>query len=216
MALRFPARLLLGMAAVASAAAMTATAAAPAHAATLGLSCPNPTSQVFLPVDPNDSAFYAAAPDSGFENGAAGWTLTGGARVVTGNEPWMVGGAGQTHSLSLPQGSSATSPPMCIGLFSGGMRFFVQNAGAASSNMRVQVIYNGGVGALLGGLGSTLRISDQKTFPAAASWRPGPSVSMTGGVLPLLTQSVQFRFTPLSTGGNWRIDDVYLDPLMHR
>ncbi|HXD70242.1 MAG TPA: hypothetical protein VN615_10305 [Gaiellales bacterium] len=204
------------MAAVASAAAMTASAAAPAHAATLGLSCPNPTSQVFLPVDPNDSAFYAAAPDSGFENGAAGWTLTGGARVVTGNEPWMVGGAGQTHSLSLPQGSSATSPPMCIGLFSGGMRFFVQNAGAASSNMRVQVIYNGGVGALLGGLGSTLRISDQKTFPAAASWRPGPSVSMTGGVLPLLTQSVQFRFTPLSTGGNWRIDDVYLDPLMHR
>jgi hypothetical protein len=39
---------------------------------------------------------------------------------------------------------------------------------------------------------------------------------MAGGVVPLLTQSVQFRFTPLSTGGSWRIDDVYLDPLMHR
>ena len=214
MALRTPARLLVGLAALASAAAMTASAAAPAHAASLGLACPTPASQTFAPW--GDMNFYVPAPDSGFENGASGWTLTGGARVVTGNEPWMVGGTGQTHSLSLPAGSSATSPPMCIGLLSGGMRFFVQNAGAASSNMRVQVIYNGGAGALLGGLGSTLRISDQKTFAAAASWQPSPNVPMTGGVLPLLTQSVQFRFTPLSTGGNWRIDDVYLDPLMHR
>ena len=214
MALRTPARLLVGLAALAAAAAMTASAAAPAHAASLGLSCPNPASPIFAPWgDPNA---YIAAPDSGFENGAAGWTLTGGARVVTGNEPYMVGGAGQTHSLSLPAGSSATSPPMCIGLLSGGMRMFVRNTGAASSNMHVQVIYNGGVGALLGGLGSTLRISDQGTFPGTTAWWPSPDVPMTGGILPLLTQSVQFRFTPLSAGGNWRIDDVYLDPLMHR
>jgi len=213
-ALRTPARILLGMAALAAAAAMTASAAAPAHAASLGLSCPAPASQTFAPW--GDTNYYVPAPDSGFENGAAGWTLNGGARVVTGNEPYMVGGAGQTHSLSLPTGSSATSPPMCIGLFSGGMRLFVQNTGAASSNMHVQVIYNGGVGALLGGLGSTLGISDRATFAGATTWQPSPNFVMAGGLLPLLTQSVQFRFTPLSTGGNWRIDDVYLDPLMHR
>lgn len=214
MALRTPARILLGMAALAAAAAMTASAAAPAHAASLGLSCPAPASQTFAAW--GDTNYYIPAPDSGFENGAAGWTLKGGARVVTGNEPYMVGGAGQTHSLSLPAGSSATSPPMCIGLFSGGMRLFVQNTGAASSNMHVQVIYNGGVGALLGGLGSTLGISDRATFAGATTWQPSPNFVMAGGLLPLLTQSVQFRFTPLSTGGNWRIDDVYLDPLMHR
>jgi len=213
-ALRTPARILLGMAALAAAAAMTASAAAPAHAASLGLSCPAPASPTFAPW--GDGNYYIPAPDSGFENGAAGWTLKGGARVVTGNEPYMVGGAGQTHSLSLPAGSSATSPPMCIGLFSGGMRLFVQNTGAASSNMHVQVIYNGGVGALLGGLGSTLGISDRATFAGATTWQPSPNFVMAGGLLPLLTQSVQFRFTPLSTGGNWRIDDVYLDPLMHR
>jgi hypothetical protein len=39
---------------------------------------------------------------------------------------------------------------------------------------------------------------------------------MLGGLLPLLTSSVRFRFTPLDTTGNWRVDDVYLDPLMHR
>ena len=214
MALRLPVRILLGMAALASAAGMTASAAAPAHAASLGLACPTPAAQTFAQW--GDSNYYIPAPDSGFENGAAGWTLTGGARVVSGNESYMVGNAGDSHSLALPAGSSATSPPMCIGLLSGGMRLFVQNTGAATSNMHVQVIYNGGVGALLGGLTSTLRISDQGTFPGAQTWQPSPDVAMIGGVLPLLTQSVQFRFTPLSTGGNWRIDDVYLDPLMHR
>jgi hypothetical protein len=39
---------------------------------------------------------------------------------------------------------------------------------------------------------------------------------MLGGLAPLLTSDVRFRFTPRDTGGNWRIDDVYLDPLMHR
>lgn len=215
MALHTPTRLLVGLAALAAAAAMTASAAAPAHAATLGLSCPAATAQTFFPVD-GDLAYYAPTPDSGFENNAAGWTLTGGAHVVSGNEPWMVGNAADSHSLSLPAGSSATSPPMCIGLLSSQMRLFMQNTGAATSKMRVQVIYNGGAGALLGGLGSTLGISDRATFAGTKAWQPSGQYPMLGGLLPLLTQSVQFRFTPLSTGGNWRIDDVYLDPLMHR
>jgi hypothetical protein len=203
------------VAALASAAAMTASAAAPsAHAASLGISCPTPAAQTFARWgDPN---YYIPAPDGGFEYGGAGWTLAGGARVVTGNEPWMVGGSGASPSLSLPAGSSATSPPMCIGLLSGGMRFFLQNTGATTSGLRVQVLYNGGAGALLGGLASTLRISDQGVQYGGKAWAPSDDVPMTGGLVPLLTQSVQFRFTPLSTGGNWRIDDVYLDPLMHR
>lgn len=215
MALRTPVRILIGLAALASAAAMTASAAAPAKAASLGLSCPAPTSQPFL-APWGDHYNYAAVPDGGFEHGAAGWTLTGGASVVTGNESYMVGGPGQSHSLSLPAGSSATSPPMCVGLLSSHMRLFIQNTGAAASKLRLQVVYNGGVGALLGGLGSTLRISDQTTYAAGKSWVASDPFLMAGGILPLLTQSVQFRFTPLSTGGNWRIDDVYLDPLMHR
>jgi hypothetical protein len=38
---------------------------------------------------------------------------------------------------------------------------------------------------------------------------------MLGGVLPLLTQAVEFRFMPADRSGNWRLDDVYLDPLKH-
>ncbi len=214
MALRAPVRILLGLAALAATAAMTGSAAAPANAASLGLSCPNPTSTPFAQF--GDGASYEAVPDGGFESGAAGWTLAGGARVAAGNESYMVGGPGQSHSLSLPAGSSTTSPPMCIGALSAQMRLFVRNSGAAGSKLRVQVVYNGGVGALLGGLGSTLGLSDRATFSAGKTWAPSDQYLMLGGVLPLLTQSVQFRFTPLSTGGNWRIDDVYLDPLMHR
>jgi hypothetical protein len=40
---------------------------------------------------------------------------------------------------------------------------------------------------------------------------PRKRAAMLGGVLPLLTQSVQFRF--VATSGTPRIDDVYLGPM---
>src|SRR3954453_2805958 len=54
---------------------------------------------------------YTLVPGGNFESNAAGWTLTGGAQVVSGNESFNVSGG--SHSLSLPAGSSATSPAMC-------------------------------------------------------------------------------------------------------
>jgi hypothetical protein len=206
-------RLAVLAAALAAALAATAGAAAPAHAA-LGVACPDPTSTPFAPW--GDPFSYALAPDGGFENGGAGWTLSGGARVVAGSEPFAVAGPGQTHSLALPAGSSATSPPMCIGLLSDGMRFFTANAGSASGGLRVQVLYSSGAGALLGGFGSTLGISDRGTATSGQAWQPSQRITMLGGLAPLLTQSVRFRFTPVGTAGSWLVDDVYLDPLMHR
>ena len=204
---------MLGIGTLAAAVAAMAGAAAPAHAA-LGLACPYPTSPVFLRW--GDHHNYALTPGGDFESGAAGWKLTGGARVVTGNESFNVGGPGQTHSLSLPVGSSATSPPMCISAFSGGMRLFTSNTGKTISKLRVQVIYGGGAGALFGAVGATIGISDIATLTSAGAWQPSANTPMLGGLLPLLTSSVRFRFTPLDTTGNWRVDDVYLDPLMHR
>ena len=215
MALRFfGARwVMLGIGTLAAAVAAMAGAAAPAHAA-LGISCPYPTSTPFKAF--GDGTSYALAPGGDFESGAAGWTLTGGARVVTGNESFNVGGPGQTHSLLLPAGSSALSPPMCVSLFSGGMRSFTSNTGRANSKLRVQVIYGGGAGALLGWLGATLGVSDVGTWTSTGAWQPSSNLAMLGGMAPLLTSNVRFRFTPLDSTGNWRIDDVYLDPLMHR
>ena len=203
----------LGLGTLAATVAAMGSTAAAANAA-LGVACPTPTSQPFATW--GDTSNYALAPDGGLENGATGWTLTGGAKVVSGNESYSASGPG-SHSLSLPAGSSATTPPMCIGVVSTKMQTFISNSGAATSRLHVQVIYGGGVGSLVGGLGAGLGLSDEGTYAANGAWQPLPlPVTMLGGALPLLTQYVQFRFTPLAAGGNWRIDDVYLDPLMHR
>ena len=191
-------------------AALGATAA-PANAA-LGLACPTPTSQAFAPW--NDFAQYAYAPNGGFESGSGGWSLAGGAKVVAGNSSLFVHGAGERYSLSLPAGSSATSPPMCISLFSSKMRFFAANKGLASSKLKVQVIYGGGVSGLLSLVTKTLGLSDFGYVTAGPAWQPSSSVGMLSGTLPLLTQYVQFRFVPDSSGA-WQVDDVYLDPLLH-
>ena len=46
-----------------------------------------------------DSAFYQLAPGGSFEPGSFPWLLTRGARIVEGNEPFFVGGAGHSRSL---------------------------------------------------------------------------------------------------------------------
>ncbi|MDX6532537.1 MAG: hypothetical protein QOF68_281 [Gaiellales bacterium] len=206
------------LAAVAALALTVSTAAtsAPASASllpSLGVACPDPTTRPFLPW--NDLAFYAYVPNGGFESGATGWALSGGAKVVAGNETFFVRGPG-SNSLAIPAGSSVTSPKMCVGLLSSKMRFFVKNAGSQTSRLKMQVIYGGGTGGLLGGVGSILGISDVASISSGKAWQPSAEVPMLGGTLPLLTQWVQFRFKPADSSGGWRIDDVYLDPLMHR
>jgi hypothetical protein len=187
--------------------------AGPASAG-LGVACPDATTKPFAPW--NDYAKYAFVPNGGFENGAAGWTLTGGARVVPGNESFFVHGAGERYALALPPGSTATTAPMCISLFSGKMRFFTANAGDPDARMKVQVLYNGGVGSVLGGLGRLLGLSEYGYVSSSPAWRPSPAIGMLGGTLPLLTSSVQFRFSAPDDDGAFRIDDVYLDPFLSR
>lgn len=165
----------------------------------LGVSCPDPTTQPFKQW--SDYARYAPVPDGGFEAGASGWKLAGGAKVVAGNEPFYLLGPRDRSSLFMPAGSSATSPPMCIALFSSKMRFVV--AGSKGSRVKVQVVYNGL-------LSRTLGIFDGSTVASSGQWAPSPEISMLGGVLPLLTRSVQFRFVAVS--GAPRVDSVFLDP----
>jgi hypothetical protein len=191
------ARALVGSGLAIGAIAM-AFGAAPASAG-LGLACPSPTGKPFAPW--SDYANYAFSPDGGFEAGGAGWSL-GGARVQYGNESFYVHAAGDRYSLSLPQGASATSPPMCISLLSGKMRFVAR--GDSGAKVKVQIIYRGLLSTVLG-------ILDGGTYSAGGGWKPSPEVGMLGGVLPLLTASVQFRFTAVN--GAVALDDVYLDPM---
>jgi len=136
-------------------------AATPAQAGLL--SCGN-GSQTFQPVDGDATTYYSMA-NGGFESGSSGWSLSGGASVVSGNEPWSV--AGGTHSLSLPSGSSAVGPKTCIALLSPALRMFASDAGGKDGGLRVTIEYRSLLGALLG-------IKSYTLFDPAAykRWQP--------------------------------------------
>jgi hypothetical protein len=194
----------------AAAAASLGAALALAGPASAGLlvqtmtNCPaQPVSQPFARwLDPLS---YQLAPGGSFEAGAPGWTLNG-ARLVAGNEPWKVAGAGGTTSLRLPAGSSATTPPICVGLEHPVIRFFARrNSGLLSTLVVTATVRLQGGGTLTLPAGVVV---------AGGAWTPTLPAVVVGNFLPLLPGQytpVTFRFAPL-LGGDWQIDDVYVDP----
>ena len=155
-----------------------------------------------------DNAFYARLLNNGFESGSLGWTLSGGAKVVSENEPFNLSGSRSDHSsLLLPAGSSAYSGTVCFALGDWHMRFVMRNVGSTRGTLRVQVV----VPSLLGGL---LTILDAGTVSSGGTWTPSPRLELLlSNVTNLLgTKAVAFRFTPVGSGAAYQIDDVYLDP----
>ena len=156
-----------------------------------------------------DPLAYALAPNGGLENGSTGWKLTGGARVVSGNETFFVGAPSDGYSLSLPPGSSATTGTMCVRTLDAVMRFFA--SGSLLSTLQVDVVYTDASGktrTLLVGL-----------VVGTGAWMPTLPTPILANLLalPLVTDGniwVALRFTPKGLlGGGWKIDDVYVDPL---
>ena len=190
------------MAAVVLAAAACATAKAGAGLITGN--CPTSGTQVFSPW--GDSTSYYLAQNGGFENGTTGWTVSGGS-VVSDNEPFYKSGS---HALSLPSGSTATSPVVCIGASDLYVRMFGKDVGGTDKGLRVQVVWYGLLNTVLG-------ITDFATFTPGGNWAPTGKLSTAGGLavplLPILgSTSARIRVTPLGSGSNWRIDDLYVDP----
>jgi len=191
-------------------AALVVALAAPTGAAADGVlaACPSATyEQPFAPW--LDFASYVLAPDGGVESGAAGWSLGGGAAVAAGNESFSVHGAGDTSSLSLPSGSTATTSDMCVDASSPDLRLFVRNTGSLLSTLKVEVLYTD----LLG----QPRALPVALLAAGSTWQPTLPVLFLAnlGAPPLVTDgttSVAFRFTPLGSWSGWRIDDLYVDP----
>jgi hypothetical protein len=204
---------------IAVCAALTATAltvpAASAKSAGLGgllggilaPSCNSTGSQVFAQWA--DYANYFLAPNGGLENGSTGWSLGGGASVVSGNQPFF--GSGQ-HSLSLPSGSTATSPATCIGSGDLYVRMFGADKGGVDSGLRVRVVWYGLLNKVLG-------ITNVNTYAPGSDWSPTDKLSSSGGsiavpLLPILgSTSARIEITPLGSGSRWLIDDLYIDPM---
>jgi hypothetical protein len=206
--------------ALCAALAATALAATAASAQSAGLgdllggllnaNCNSSGSQVFAPWA--DYASYFLAPNGGLENGSNGWSLSGGASVVSGNEPFYASG---DHSLFLPSGSTAMSATTCIGSGDLYVRMFGADAGGTDSGLRVRVVWYGLLNKVLG-------ITDVNTFAPGSAWSPTDKLSSAGGsiavsLLPIVgSTSARVQVTPIGSGSRWQVDDLYIDPLGSR
>jgi hypothetical protein len=156
-----------------------------------------------------DSHQYKLVPGGSFEGALTDWTLMGKAKVVSGNEPWKVGGASHGKSLVLPAGSSAITAPTCVGLAEPTLRFFAKKNSGLLSTLAVSVYVKTSLGLVVPvPVGVVL---------GNGQWKATPQMLIVANLLPLLPGDrtpVAFQFTPLL--GEWQIDDVYVDPLRMR
>jgi hypothetical protein len=139
-----------------------------------------------------DPASYELFPGGDFEHST--WTLAGGAKRVTGSEPFAVTGRLGKWSLSLPAGASALSPSICVAATEPTVRFFIAGSGIVS----VDFIYAG-----------TKIPSGVVT--AAGSWIPSPVV-LTGSAITLTGGTAKVRLKLIRTSGHPQVDDVFIDP----
>jgi hypothetical protein len=159
-----------------------------------------PATAVFAPW--GDSSDYYFPANGGFEDGAAGWTLTGGAAVVDGNEPFDLHASTDSHALAIPAGGSA-SVSVCYGALYPALRFMAVGAGA---RVHVTVSTQNPLGAL-----SSL---DGGTFTAGSTWAPSPKLStlLSALIAPFGAQTLQVHIAV--TGAPAEIDDLYVDPFV--
>lgn len=186
-----------------AAAAITGTAAA----ATVSADNPCGYSTFFSPFKGfGDVNTYVPVPGGSFEPGQAAWTL-GGSSVGTGNETYYVNSTKDTRSLTLPAGSSATSPAMCIAVDYRTIRFFALNSGNSSSTLRVDLVYvKSGVP----------QVQFVGRITSANKWQPSPILTYNTGAFGCVGSiNVAFRFT-VEGSGSWKIDDAYVDPRLHK
>jgi len=206
-------KLRIGSTAAIALAALSASAVS-ANAGVLVSSAPSCADQkLSKPFAPwLDFANYTPLPGGNFEGSTSGWSL-GSARVAAGNETFHVGGAGDASSLRIPAGGSVTSAPICVGLEHPTIRFFAKRHTGGTANlstMRVDVLFENNLGIL-----NTLPIG---VVTASANWQPTLPMTVVANLLALLPGErtpVAFRFTPM-LGGEWSIDDVYVDPYARR
>ncbi|HEY1518810.1 MAG TPA: hypothetical protein VGF91_20445 [Solirubrobacteraceae bacterium] len=192
-----PARRLLGRLSILTALGVAGAVALPVSAAQadlvdLGACNTSALSQPFLPW--SDAASYELSPGGDFERSA--WTLTNGAQIVSGSEPYAATGTIGSSSLSLPAGSSAKSPLTCVDAAYPTVRMFIAGTGLAAVS-----VVDGGLDIPAG-----LAI-------ASGGWEPSSLMLTEGPLLGLLsggTAQVSLQVTALA--GNPRIDDVFIDP----
>jgi len=185
----------------------SAAAAGAAGNASSSCAVPQATAQPFLPW--NDQGSYFLVPGGSFEGPSplAGWSTSGQAAVVSGNESYQVGQPTDSQSLSLADGSAATTPGICVSIFTPDLRLFSLNNGGPASTLEVFVNYTDRSGNPQTALVSTLT--------GGNSWSLSPRLLFLNNIAATVggQGQTQISLTFQATGGNWQIDDLYIDPI---
>jgi hypothetical protein len=176
---------------------------------------PMPTAQSFAKF--GDTAEYYLAPGGSFESGTTtGWTLTGGASFVSGNE--NIGVTSGSKSLSLPVGATATSPSFCVDDTQPSFRFAAK-VSSLDGGYAAVVLYRDAAGKLTN---AQFTSSANGTYwNGASAWNPS-AISPLATKIPLLssaaTATVQLKFIGTTkaygffVGARSYIDSVMVDP----
>ena len=149
----------------------------------------------------SDTNWYAPLPGESWDSiPATGWTLSGGAKVVT---VTLADGARGTV-LDLPAGAKAVSPGVCVTNNYPSARGEIRMT-SGSTSVAVSVAYMGSkTWGSARASGTVAGVSTGWTLPAAVSINPG---SASGW------QSAQFTFVAASKG-EYQISNFYVDPKM--
>jgi hypothetical protein len=153
-----------------------------------------------------DNGLYTLLDGGGAEGDLTGWTLTGSAHVVEGNEPFQAGGADDHLALALVAGDSITTAPICIDDSYPWFRFFARNTSGRKGKLNIEVLYTDA--------GGKQRSRESDGYATADDqWRPSGTVRIpvdfdrTGSTI-----AVSFRFTARSNS-SFLLDDVFVDPM---
>jgi hypothetical protein len=155
-----------------------------------------------------DRRNYFLAPAADFEDTSLpGWELSGGASVIA--DP----SDSRTSSLSLPPGSSATSPEMCVDLDYPSFRFFAtQLAAQTDSALAVDVVYP----ALSR---NNVRQAKLLRLNARDGWKLSDDIKLEpqrlGKKWGWRRVALRFRNVAGKQPGAFRIDDILVDPRLH-
>ncbi|MEO6858336.1 MAG: hypothetical protein ABI323_07090, partial [Solirubrobacteraceae bacterium] len=133
-------------------------------------------------------------------------TVSGGAHLRAGSEPYGATGSVGSYSLYLPAGSSVQSPLTCVNASYPSLRLFARNRGLRSTVV-VSLVYKAPLLGLLPLPVGPVLLSSQ--------WEPSMPMLTLAAIPSLLTDGtsqVAVRFTALT--GSSQIDDVFVDPRM--
>jgi hypothetical protein len=152
-----------------------------------------------------DTADYSLLSNGAFESGTEGWSLSG-ASVVSGNESFKVRASTDSKSLAVGARGRVVSPAFCVSTAHPSFRFFAKRTSGTWGVLNVSLRWK---------VDGTTNETVVGSVTTGSAWTPTQSFSLSQ-ILGLWNAdqvgTAQIVLDPEDYGGNWAIDDVYIDP----